>query len=182
MKKNTILLAGFILILFLSSAAIAQMGRGMGPGMMSDEEMMEKRGQGSGYGMGGMHGSCISYMLLMEELDLNETQAEKLKEIKNNYKKEQIRLKADKKIAHIEYGEALAEETVNLKEVEKIVKKIADIKTKLLMNAAEASANARKILTKEQRAKVKELARERRSQCQMQGGQGMMRGPRWSDD
>lgn len=184
MKKKTILLAGLILILFSSSAAIAQMGQGMGPGMMSDKEMMEHRDQGMGYGMGGMHmhEGCISYMALMDDLDLSENQADKIKEIKNSYKKEKIRLKADMKIAHIEYGEALSQDTVNLKEVEKIVNKIAALKAKLLMNSAEASAKARSVLTREQRAKLKELARERKANCRMQGGQGMMRGPRWSDD
>ncbi|MDH3975441.1 MAG: Spy/CpxP family protein refolding chaperone [Deltaproteobacteria bacterium] len=163
-KKGSVLAIIWILILFSSSITTAQMGRGMGPGM------------------GGMHGGCDSYLDLLGDLDLSDKQTEKLNKLKNSYRKEQIKLKAEMKIAYIEFRESLSGDSADMKTVEKIVKKIADLKSKLLMNSAQASTNARSILTKKQREKIKKLARERRSECRMYGGSGMMRGPHWSND
>ncbi len=180
------------LALFCTSSAYAEtgrgmgpgMGQGMGPGMMDHDEYMERMrrgggyGQGKGYGMGmhgkgGMHGYCFSYMSVMDELDLSDEQAEKLRKKKSSFRKEQIRLKAAMKVAKIDYKDLLSEEKVDMKAVEKKVRKIADLVAEQMMNSAKASSEMRMVLSKEQRTKSREFMRKRKQQCGMFG--------RWPD-
>ena len=101
------------LALFSTSFAYAEAGQGMGPGrgqgmgqgMMGHDEYMEMMRKGGGYGYGkgygmGMYGKggmqeyCFSYLSVIDELDLSDEQAEKIRKKKSSFRKEQIRLKA----------------------------------------------------------------------------------------
>ena len=179
MKKSIIVTTISIWALLCASMAYSQMGPGMGGGMMMEGEEMGRmhergeRGYGMGRGMGSgpgyMHGDCFSHLAIADGLDLSKDQAEKLSKMKSHFRKERIKLQAALKIAKIEYGELLSEDKVDMKAVEKKVREIANLKAESMLNSAKASADMRNILTAEQRAKAKELMRDRRQQCGMSG-------------
>ena len=155
---------------------------GTGPAMMEHGEYMQKihkegrYGRGMGYGMGygvgvhsggEMHDYCYSYLAVIDELDISDEQAEKMRKQKSRFRKEQIRLQAAMKVAKIDYKDLLSAEKVNMKAVEKKVREIADLVAEEMMNSAKASSEMRSVLSKGQRAKLKDLMRERKLQCRM---------------
>ena len=179
MKKSIIVSTVSLLALLCTSMAYSQMGSGMGGGMMMEGEEMDRMnergehgygmGRGMGKGPGYMHGDCFSHLAIADGLDLSSDQAEKLSKLKSHFRKERIRVKAALKIAKIEYGDLLGEDKVDMKVVEKKVREIANLKAESMLNSAKASTDMRSILTPEQRAKAKELMRDRRRQCGMSG-------------
>jgi len=179
MKKSVIISTVGTLVLLYTSIAYSQPDRGMGPGMMSDDDrpgMMYERG-GYGYGMGAyggrhMYEGCFSHEDILAELDLSEEQSEKIRKEESKFRKEQIRLRAAMKVAKIEYSDMLHEDKVDMKAVEKKVKEIADLKAQSMMNSAKASSVMRGVLSEEQRSKMKVLIREKKQNCPSMGGWG----------
>jgi Spy/CpxP family protein refolding chaperone len=156
------------------SAAFAQM---MG---MGSEERHEMMGMGGGRAGGYMHGGCFSHFEVLKELDLSEGQEEKLRVLKSKFRKAMVMVNASLKVAMIEFGELMASDILDMRAVEDKIGEITELKGRHLMSAAEASEEARNILSREQLKKARKLIRKSLGACGP-GGRGMMRRG-WSDD
>ena len=193
MKRVVVVTVAMMFVGMGVSAAFAQMmGPCMGMGSEERQEMMERRGEyGKGYGMGMMgmrsgmgegymHGGCFSHFEVLGELDLSEDQEEKLKALKSKFRKANVMVNAKLKVARMEFGELMADDTLDMRAVEEKIGEITELKGQHLMNAAKASEEARNILSREQTKKARKLIRKGLGACG-KGGHGMMhRG--WSDD
>jgi Spy/CpxP family protein refolding chaperone len=137
-----------------------------GQGMMQGCRMM---GQGMTGGMMGMgkdrvgrhnpwfrHG--VSLMLRhADRLGLSDEQRKQLDDIRRRYSKDIIRLNADSKIAEIDLEALLRESEVNLSQVKEALKKVESAETQIRYLRIEALAEARKILSNEQKNSLKKL-------------------------
>ena len=191
MKRIVVVTLAMIFVGMGVSAAFAQMmGQGMGSG--ERHEMMERRGgSGKGYGpgmmgmhggMGGgpMHGGCFSHFEVLKELDLSEGQEEDLRALKSKFRKLMVMVNARLKVARMDFGELMAGDSLDMRAVEDKIGEITELKGEQLMNAARASEESRKILSREQIKKARKLIREKMGSCG-KGGRGMMRRG-WSAD
>jgi len=188
MKRIVVVTVVLIFVGMGVSAAFAQMmGQGMGMGSEGRHETMERRGgYGKGYGQGmmgmhgamgegPMHGGCFSHFEVLEELDLSEGQEEELRALKSKFRKVKVMVNARLKVAMMEFGELMADDTLDMRAVEEKIGEIAELKGKHLMNAAKASEEARNILSKEQIKKARSLIRENMGACGKSGRNMMHR-------
>ena len=98
------------------------------------------------------------------ELGLSDDQAEKVKALKYSVKKNLIRKDADIETLTLDIKEALGKDEVDLSAVNNLVDKKYTIKAQKTKDLIEACANVKKILTKDQQKKLKELC----SSCAME--------------
>lgn len=107
---------------------------------------------------------------VMEELNLTPQQREKLEALRNKLEKENIRIKAELKIKRIELQEMIDNPASKEKEIFNKIEEIGDLQKKLLKNKFSAVFELRKILTKEQAEKLRDLQRGKGKMIMKPGG------------
>ncbi|HKZ58100.1 MAG TPA: periplasmic heavy metal sensor [Thermodesulfovibrionales bacterium] len=164
----------------------SQQGGQMGQGMMGEMPMMncpmqQMQGQGMMQGgqpmmeqgmMGGMMGmgrKCMGRFnpwfqygvtLILEnsaKLELRDGQKDKLDNTRRKYTKDIIRQDAEIRVAEIDLEALLKKPEINLSEIKEVLKKIGNMETQVEYLRIEAFTEARKILTDDQRKKLKKL-------------------------
>jgi Spy/CpxP family protein refolding chaperone len=121
-----------------------------------------------------------------EKLGLSEKQKGNMEEIRNKYTKEIIRQDAELRIAEMDMEGLLKKDDINLSKVKDALKKAEGIETQIRYLRIGAFVEARKILTEEQKGKLKELMEKTPAmmgemmkgmmKCEMMEGMGRMMG------
>jgi len=102
-------------------------------------------------------GSRIEYMI--EHLNLSDVQAKQVRSIRDNYRPKLAAFHDKMKDNRKQLREAMKEDTINLDQVKEIAQKTGSLKTDKIILRAEMRTEIRKVLTKEQREKMKNLKR-----------------------
>jgi Spy/CpxP family protein refolding chaperone len=177
MKKGLIsVVVGLIFIVASALDAGAQMsgcmGGGMGGGMQGGGMMggmgggmqggMGQKRMGMMHGAGGMQGEGMMdddhpmWKHLMS-LGLDDKQQDALRAIKSKAMKDAVRKKADKQIAKIELHDLLDKDTVDMKAVEALAKKIEGLKTEMFISHIKVKEEIKALLTPAQRKQLKDM-------------------------
>ena len=106
----------------------------------------------------GHHGRRIWHAL--KQLDLTAAQKAAIHDISIALRKDEIKKRADLKIASMEFREYLRKDSVDMSAVESQVKKIEGFKTAMMLNAIKAREEIKSKLTPDQRKKFIELMRD----------------------
>ncbi len=185
MRKSLIsVVMGFVFIVALALDAGAQMSGcmgqsgGMGGGMHGG-------GMGGGMMMGGMHGAGgMQGEGMMDDdhpmwkhfmgLGLDDKQQDSLRAIKSKAMKDAVRKKADKKIAKIELDDLLDKDTVDMKAVEALAKKIEGLRTEMFLSHIKVKEEIKALLTPAQRKQLKDMMTPGHGMGGMMGGMGGM--------
>ncbi|MDD2735874.1 MAG: hypothetical protein PHF56_18220 [Desulfuromonadaceae bacterium] len=129
---------------------------------MKDMSMMnhsEEHGPMMGMGpmdkMGDMTGMCIEHQ---DKMGLSDAQVIKMKPVRNDMKKKQVRFKADRKIAEIELTEIMDVKDFDIEKARSAVKKIADITTAHHLEMLTSMQEMRAILTDDQFKKMNKMS------------------------
>lgn len=123
-------------------------GKGMMGGQMMGR-MGEKMGM-TGYPMYG------KIMMAIKSLNLTPDQKAKAQALHSDYKKRQIRAKAEAKVAHIELHELLAADQVNMDKVKAKVNELAQKRAEMMLSGIRALEDFKKLLTPEQKKSFRE--------------------------
>lgn len=91
------------------------------------------------------------------KIELTQEQKEKMRDTRLNFQKQNIRLKADLKIAGLELRSLMADEEADKAKIYQKIEEISALRTKLAKSRVDQKMAIRDILTKEQRDKLKEL-------------------------
>ena len=119
-------------------------------------DMMCGPGMGCGLMMcGGRHKCAGGFIGMKEELGLADAQVKKLKSMKMNQEKKAIDDRAEIQKMELELHELMSEDEINIKAVDRIIDRIATQKAKIQKNCIRGMVDARKVLTSEQRKKLK---------------------------
>jgi Spy/CpxP family protein refolding chaperone len=185
MKKSLIsVMLGFVFVVALALDANAQMSGCMGQsgGMQGCGMMMGgmgQKGMGMMHGAGGMQGEGM-----MDDdhpmwkhfmgLGLDDKQQDALRAIKSKAMKDAVRKKADKQIAHIELHDLLDKDTVDMKAVEALAKKIEGLKTEMFLSHIKVKEEIKALLTPAQRKQLKDMMAPGHGMGGMMGGMGDM--------
>ncbi len=115
-----------------------------------------KKGHRTHGGHGGHTGKCPFTHLLRfrDKLGLTEAQVAEIKRLRFEYQKKSIRNKAEHKIAHMEFDKLVHAEKVDAQAIRSAAAKIAEFKTQMIMEKAEAKIALLNLLTEEQRKKT----------------------------
>ena len=115
-----------------------------------------KKGHRSHGGHGGHTGKCPFTHLLRfkDKLGMTEAQVAEIKRLRFEYQKKSIRNKAEHKIAHMEFDKLVHAEKVDAQAIRSAAAKIAEFKTQMIMEKAEAKIALLNLLTEEQRKKT----------------------------
>jgi Spy/CpxP family protein refolding chaperone len=115
------------------------------------------RGPGDGFMAGGFRkgGAPGLFLGLREELDLSESQVRQLREYRDELIESSSGLRGRLRRAQAGLGDLLAEEPVDLQQVERQVREIESIRTDLHLAAIRAEVHARNILTQRQRQELR---------------------------
>ncbi|HBB16154.1 MAG TPA: hypothetical protein DCZ97_03820 [Syntrophus sp. (in: bacteria)] len=151
MKK---ILVGLILVLSLSTFAMADEGRGMMGQRMMGSQTMEMVGIG---GNPWFHHGVSLTLVNSDKLGLDEKQKGQLEEIRTKYTKELIRQDAEMQIAELDLNSLLKTDATDLAKVKDVIKKATDTRSQIRYLRIEAFAEARKVLTEEQKGKLRNL-------------------------
>ena len=125
-----------------------------------------RKGEGSkgkkhGYGKhGGFHGKMDPFhhvFRFKHKLMLSEQQIAELKKHEFEYKKTKIQAKADKAIAHMELDRLVHSDTVDESAIRAVGQRLIAAKSRMINAKIEAKIAVLKILTPEQRKKVKKM-------------------------
>jgi Spy/CpxP family protein refolding chaperone len=118
---------------------------------------------------------------MADKLSLTDQQVEQLRNLKIQYQKEMIRLRADLQLARLELKEVMMKARLDEKAALAMQDRISNIKSSIDRKRLEHMIAARKILTEEQQAKWKKMRREDGPRGRHQRGDGpgrlMGRGP-----
>lgn len=90
-------------------------------------------------------------------IELTQEQKEKIRDTRLDFQKQNIRLKADLKIARLDLRSLMADEEADKAKIYQKIEDIGTLRTKLAKNRVDQKMALRDILTKEQRDKLKEL-------------------------
>jgi Spy/CpxP family protein refolding chaperone len=113
------------------------------------------------------------------KLGLAPEQKEKIEDIRFNFQKESIRLKADLKIAKLELKSLMSEEELDKGKIYRKIEELSNLRTKLAKNQVDKKMAIRQILTKEQLEMLKEFKSRRiKREKIMQGKMRHIRPPR----
>ena len=96
-----------------------------------------------------------------ELLNLTEEQKEKLGELDREARKDHIRMHAEIEVLQIDLEELIEADSPDMKEIEKVVDKIAAIKGEIMKAGVKSLLEKKKVLTKEQWLKLKKFSRRR---------------------
>jgi hypothetical protein len=143
-------------------------GQMMQGGMMGQGMMCPMCGQMMEGGMMGgmMHGAMMGadmpnaqkLLALADDLKLKDEQIKSLKTLSLNSQKGAIRKNADLAIAKLELNSLLGQEEIDLAQVQQKVREVANLEAELKIAHIEASIEAKKVLTEEQRALLKDIS------------------------
>jgi len=127
-------------------------------GMMGQMPMMQPM-------MGEMHKMPTPEMLLSlaDELKLEEDQVKSIQKIGFALQKEVIQRGAERSIAELELNVLLGEDEVDLQKAQEKIQQIASLEGDLKIAQIKASIDAKNVLTVEQSAKLKEIAKKKRA-------------------
>lgn len=110
-----------------------------------------------------VRGIVTFFITHREELDLSDSQVAQLKSIREQFRKISARLNADIETAHEELSDILKEDEIKVAEAEEKIKKLCTLEGELRIEFSRAIAEGKKVLTKEQLKKAKELMKEGRA-------------------
>ena len=118
-----------------------------------------KKGHRSHGGHGGHTGKCPFTHLLRfkDKLGMTEAQVAEIKRLRFEYQKKSIRNKAEHKIAHMEFDKLVHAEKVDAQAIRSAAAKIAEFKTQMIMEKAEAKITLLNLLTEDQRKKTHKM-------------------------
>jgi Spy/CpxP family protein refolding chaperone len=162
----------------------------MGMGGMMDRGMMGRHGMMSRHGMMGMgkmmgHGGMIQHHLerLAQQLELTDEQRTQMWSVLGNQAKEAFRLQADLGTLAIDLRQLLDADPVDLAKAKPLLQSIAGKEADLRLLHITAMQDMSKILTPEQRQKLRTIRRGMMGHSGMMGmggrmGSGGMRGQR----
>lgn len=150
MKK---VLIALMLVGLLSTFSSADERRGMMGGHMGE---MMKGMMGMGENPWFHHGVSMTLMNA-EKLGLSDKQKEQLEDLKDKYTKEIIRQDAERQISEMDLDKILKADDTDLAKVKDALKKVEGIETQIRYIRIEAFTEARKVLTEEQKGKLKNL-------------------------
>lgn len=187
--KRAYIITGLVLAISVSAMAdehSGMMGKGMMKGGMMCGEMgkgMMKGGMMGGEMMGGEmmgmdrnswfhHGVTLTIMHA-EELGLTEKQKSQLEDIRVKYTKEIIRQDAEFQIAEMDLDGLLKNDAADLSKIKDAIRKVEGISGQIRFLRIEAFAEVRKVLTDEQRARLKKLMESHPMSSMMGGMEGM---------
>lgn len=148
MKRMIVVMSMFLFVFI--SANISHACEMMAGGMMKQEMM------GGGHNPWFHHGVSLT-LENAEKLGLDEKQKNELTGIRDKYTKEIIRLDAESKIAEMDLNKLLGDSDIDLSKVKDAVKKTEDLQSQIRYLRIEAFTEARKVLTDEQKGKLKKL-------------------------
>ena len=183
MKKS--LISMFLVSVFIVAAALdahAQMSGCMGQsgGMQGGGMMMGgmgQKGMGMMHGMGGMRAEAMAdgdhpmWKRLMG-LGLDDKQKDALGALKSKAMKDAVRKRADRQLAAIELDELLDKDTVDMKAVEALAKKIEGLKTEMFLSHIIIREEIKALLTPAQRKQLRDMMGPGHGAGGMMGGMG----------
>lgn len=135
-------------------------------GLMQSVSFAEKR---AGYDHGRYHKKSVKekffkkakmIYLYQDELNVTDEQLDQIKELKIALKKDFIRKGADLNIIKVDIRSLLHEDEVNINAVNKLIDQKYEIKKAKMKKVVQSYAQLKKILTKEQIEKLKEIAHD----------------------
>lgn len=135
-------------------------------GLMQSVSFAEKR---AGYDHGRYHKKSVKekffkkakmIYLYQDELNVTDEQLDQIKELKIALKKDLIRKGADLNIIKVDIRSLLHEDEVNISAVNKLIDQKYEIKKAKMKKVVQSYAQLKKILTKEQIEKLKEIAHD----------------------
>ena len=144
-------------------------------GLMQSAAFAEKRG---GYGQGMHHQKSIKEKFFktvkmihhnQDELNVNDNQLNQIRELRIALKKDLIRKKAEIDIVKVDIRSLLHEDEIDVDAVSKLIDQKFEIKKAGMKKAVKSFAELRKILTKEQKEKLKEVIRDQREMHMSKG-------------
>lgn len=192
MKKKILLAVAAVLATVIVYAAVSLSagdkggggmggGKGMGPGAGMEMPM------GGGSGILARLGDLLDNPEFIEQIGLTDAQVEKLKSLRSNTMKAQIRAEADIKILRLELDDLLDQDKPDLKKIDAKIDEIGKKETEMKKTMIHAMLDGKAVLTDEQLAKLKKMAadrmRDRRNDRRGDGrGPGMEPGPGGMDN
>ncbi len=114
----------------------------------------------------GMHhnqGKCNmlkKYLILKDELKLTDEQIDKIKEIENEYMKEEIKMEADIKIERINLRETFYSKKPDFQKARSIAEKISGLELKRKLSKIDSAEKGYNVLTEEQKSKLPALRKK----------------------
>ncbi len=97
------------------------------------------------------------YLCLIDELELSEEQVKKLQNIKFECEKKNVMIRARIKVAEMELQDLLNQAEVNIADVDAKIREIGEIKIEDSINDIHSLIDAKNVLTKDQKEKLKKL-------------------------
>ena len=154
------------------------MGHGRGPMMRRGRGMDSKAPMSPGQGRGRMAGHMGMLIHLADKLELSEEQKAEIKEVFAGHQKAIISIRADLEIAEVELRELMMREDPNLDAIEDQLRNVANLQVQMRFSQIKALADARSVLTEEQKETQKEMFKNRAAGMRGRGrGRTEMRGP-----
>lgn len=124
---------------------------------------------------GGPEGRRPGLERMREEVGLSDQQAEELRTLFSQHRKAAIRQRADLQVARVELQELIHAATLDEKAIAAKVKAVSDLQAAALRARVEGQLAVQKVLTPEQREKLKDL-RPQLGEGRRPGGEGRRRG------
>jgi len=90
-------------------------------------------------------------------MSLTDDQAEKLRSVKTNYKKDRIKMKATVALANIDLHELLRDDKASLSDIERNLKNVYGLKADLNMASIKAKREAKAVLSAEQQSRMDKI-------------------------
>ncbi|MEA2031366.1 MAG: Spy/CpxP family protein refolding chaperone [candidate division Zixibacteria bacterium] len=182
MKKTTVVLS--MMLALLASSAWAQFDgprqgrrgdRPMQPMQQEHHRMHQGQGFHQGHGMAGV-------LLFADEIELTDTQQDKIKAIRSEHSLEIVDLKAEAKKSHIIVRTLMRNSDASEGKVMKAIEDASRAKAEIAKARYAHQKQCREILTQEQQDKLEELRLERRKmhfENKGKPGMGSSRGRRF---
>ena len=142
-----------------------------GGGRHSMHESRSGMGHEKDHGSGAMHERAhqiamrfIKHMLKNKEgMSLTDEQVQRLRDLKINYKKDRIRMKAEKDLAEVDLHVLLWDEKAKLADIEAQMNTVHAAMTKLHIASIKAPRDALAVLTEEQQTRMDKMHKSMRS-------------------
>jgi len=141
-----------VLVLVVSLIAVPIIAEGCSTGGTMGGSMMMGLGSSPWF----HHGVTLT-LKNADKLGIDEKQKGQLEEIRTRYTKDIIGQDAELKIAEMELDALLGEKEIDLPKVNEAIRKVAGVEAQIRYLRVEAFTEARKVLTDEQRKRLKEL-------------------------
>ncbi len=90
-------------------------------------------------------------------MNLTDNQAQQLRDLKTQYQKSRITMKADVQLASLDLHEVLKDDQAGLADIEAQLNNVHALKTKLYMASIQAKRHAMTVLSEEQQSRMKQI-------------------------